>query len=168
MIWRTVAGLLVLALLLANRAYAGDLKLTVAGVRSDAGALMIGLYDSAERFDTAVVNASKIGLLSDKGRLFGVAMRARIGAQGIGFLQLPPGRYAVIVFHDENDNGLLDRDFWGIPKEGYGFGNNATGFFSAPSFNAAAVTVGSADTVITVFLTYPGAATPSPRSRQSN
>ena len=154
MSWKFVSGM-VLAFLVASPAQAGDLKLTVAGVRSDAGALMIGLYDSAERFTTAISNAAKIGLLSDKGRLVGLTMRARTGSQGIGFLQLPPGRYAVIVFHDENDNGRLDKSFWGIPEEGYGFSNNATGFFSAPSFGAAAVTIGTADQIITVSLTYP-------------
>lgn len=152
---RKIVSGIVSAFLAAGPAQAGDLRLTVAGVRSDAGALMIGLYDSAERFTTAITNAAEIGLLSDKGRLVGLTMRARTGSQGIGFLQLPPGRYAVIVFHDENDNGRLDKSFWGAPTEGYGFSNNATGFFSAPSFGAAAVTIGTADQVITVSLTYP-------------
>lgn len=152
---RKIVSGIVLAFLAASPAQAGDLRLTVAGVRSDAGALMIGLYDSAERFTAAITNAAKIGLLSDKGRLVGLTMRARTGSQGIGFLQLPPGRYAAIVFHDENDNGYLDKSFWGVPTEGYGFSNNATGFFSAPSFNAAAVTIGTADQIITISLTYP-------------
>lgn len=115
---------------------------------------MIGLYDSADRFSAAIVSSSSIGLLSDRGRLVGVTMRATAGTQGIGFLQLPPGRYAVIVFHDENDNGLLDTDFFGIPNEGYGFGNNAVGFLGPPSFDAASVTVGSADQAIAISLIY--------------
>ena len=138
-----IVARIVLAFLLAGPAQAGDLNLTVAGVRSDDGALMIGLYDSAEGFNSSITNAANTGLLSDKARLVGVTMRARTGSQGICFLQLPPGRYAVIVFHDENDNGILDENFLGIPIEGYGFSNNATGFFGAPAFSAAAVTVRS-------------------------
>jgi uncharacterized protein (DUF2141 family) len=135
-------------------AQAGDLELTVAGIRSDKGALMIGLYDSPAKFTAATSQASSVALLSDKGRFVGVTMRASPGSLGIGFLQLPPGRYAIIVFHDENDNGLLDSNFFGLPTEGYGFSNDAAGFFGAPSFDAASVTVGSADRAIVISLTY--------------
>ena len=141
-------------LLMATPAQAGDLNVTVIGIRSESGAVMMGVYDSAERFEKAVNNAAHIGLLSDKGRLIGVTLRARRIDQGIGFLKLPPGRYAIIVFHDENDNGLLDKSLLGIPLEGYGFSNNAHGFFSAPSFDAAAVTVGKGDTNISIALNY--------------
>lgn len=159
MIWKVVAGI-VLALSMAIPVQAGNLNVTVLGIRSEAGAVMIGVYDSAERFSKAVNNAAHVGLLSDKGRLIGVTLRARRSEQGIGFLKLPPGRYAVIVFHDENDNGLLDKSFLGIPMEGYGFSNNARGFLSAPSFDVAAVTVGQADTNISIILSYQLALSP--------
>lgn len=38
---------------------------------------------------------------------------------------LPPGRYAVRAFLDENSNGKVDRALLGIPKEGIGFSNDA-------------------------------------------
>jgi len=41
------------------------------------------------------------------------------------------------VIHDENMNGKLDTNWLGIPKEGYGFSNNARGVAGAPSFSAA-------------------------------
>src|SRR3546814_5348250 len=43
----------------------------------------------------------------------------------------------------------------GIPTEGYGFSNNATGFFSAPSFEDAAITVGAGVTRTVISLDYP-------------
>ncbi len=46
---------------------------------------------------------------------------------------LPPGRYAVELFQDANGNGELDLGRFGIPKEGTGCSNNATGFMSAPA-----------------------------------
>jgi uncharacterized protein (DUF2141 family) len=144
MIPKIIAGF-VLASLLATPTQAGDLKLTVMGVRSDAGQLMIGLYDTKANWKDALDNSARVGLLNDKGRLIGVTMRARTGSQSIGFLQLPPGDYAVLVFHDENDNGVLDKGAFGIPTEGYGFSNNAEGFFSAPSWHAAGVTIGTTD-----------------------
>jgi hypothetical protein len=68
-------------------------------------------------------------------------------------------RYAVIVFHDENDNGLLDENAMGVPVEGYGFSNDAQGFLSAPSFNAAAITLPPSDEIIdaSISLIYPRA-----------
>ncbi|MFZ3032643.1 MAG: DUF2141 domain-containing protein [Parvibaculum sp.] len=146
--------------LMALPAQAGDLNVNVIGIHSEVGAVMIGVYDSAERFTKAVNNAAHVGLLSDKGRLIGVTLRARRLNQGIGFLKLPPGRYAIIVYHDENDNGLLDKSTLGIPQEGYGFSNNARGFFSAPSFDAAAVTVGDAATSTSIALSYPRTLSP--------
>lgn len=134
-----------MASLLAAPAYAGDLTLDVTGIRSDAGQLMIGLYDSQANWKDAIDNSARVGLLNDKGRLVGVTMRARSGAQSFGFFRLPPGEYAVIVFHDENDNGLLDTGILGAPVEGYGFSNNAEGFLSAPSWRAAGVRIGDSD-----------------------
>ena len=53
------------------------------------------------------------------------------------FLDIPQGTYAIAVVHDENMNGKLDTNRLGIPKEGYGFSNDARGLLGAPSFSAA-------------------------------
>jgi uncharacterized protein (DUF2141 family) len=37
------------------------------------------------------------------------------------FSDIKPGNYAIAVIHDENRNGELDTNMFGIPKEGYGF-----------------------------------------------
>ena len=55
------------------------------------------------------------------------------------FENLKPGEYAVSVFHDQNNNGKMDTNAVGIPKEGFAFGNNATGLFGPPSFDNAKV-----------------------------
>jgi len=47
---------------------------------------------------------------------------------------LRPGKYAFKYFHDENKNENLDLNWIGIPKEGYGFSNNAKGTLGPPSF----------------------------------
>ena len=39
---------------------------------------------------------------------------------------LPRGRYAVVVFHDENDNGTLDHNMFRMPAEPLGFSNGFT------------------------------------------
>jgi uncharacterized protein (DUF2141 family) len=132
-----------------------ELRLTINGVNSDRGKILIALYDDANGFRSAIANAAKRGLIPDTGRLIGTAIRAQRGKQSTVFTQLVPGRYAVIVIHDENDNGRLDDNFLGMPAEGYGFGNDAQGFFGAPSFDAAAIDLDKADASISVTLLYP-------------
>lgn len=67
---------------------------------------------------------------------------------------LPPGDYAVAAIHDENGNAKLDRNLFGIPKEGFGFANNSHVTFSAPAFYKAVVHVGCPSTDITIHLLY--------------
>ena len=52
--------------------------------------------------------------------------------------ELPPGTYAIGIFHDVNLNNKMDNNFFGIPKEQYGFSNNASAFLGPPAFEAAA------------------------------
>ncbi len=65
---------------------------------------------------------------------------------GMNFEGLPDGSYAVMLFHDINGNGILDRNFIGIPREPLGFSNRywARG---TPSFSGAAVDVREGGTV---------------------
>ena len=136
-------------------AWASELRVAIDGVASSSGTLMVGLYDSEEHFRSAIANASNLGSLNDRSRLVGIAMKAVAGTQSVVFTNLKPGAYGVIVFHDENDNGKLDGNPWGVPTEGYGFSDNAEGFLAAPSFKAAAVMLDGADRAIAIKLKYP-------------
>ena len=40
------------------------------------------------------------------------------------FKNVPKGEYAIAVVHDENGNKKFDRNFMGIPKEGWGASGN--------------------------------------------
>jgi uncharacterized protein (DUF2141 family) len=65
------------------------------------------------------------------------------------FKDLAPGQYAAVVFHDENGNHKFDENAFGMPKEGYGFSNDAPATFSAPKFDAAAFNYpGKSQTVV--------------------
>ncbi len=50
------------------------------------------------------------------------------------FDELAEGSYAVAVFHDINNNGVLDKNFIGFPKEPFAFSNNFKPTFSKPKF----------------------------------
>jgi uncharacterized protein (DUF2141 family) len=42
----------------------------------------------------------------------------------IASFNVPYGKYAISIYQDINENGKLDQNFLGIPKEPIGFGNN--------------------------------------------
>jgi len=75
------------------------------------------------------------------------------GGPALVFRHVAPGTYAVSLFHDENANGRLDKTM-GIPSEGYGFSRDAAIRFGPPKFDAAKVTVASADVVLPIKVRY--------------
>lgn len=52
----------------------------------------------------------------------------------LSFTNIPPGIYAIFLFHDTNNNNRMDKNFLGIPKEGYGASRNRLPFAAAPGF----------------------------------
>ena len=56
----------------------------------------------------------------------------------VSFDNIPTGVYALSVFHDSQNTGKLRTNAFGIPRDGYGFSNNAMGTFGPPSFEKAA------------------------------
>jgi uncharacterized protein (DUF2141 family) len=70
------------------------------------------------------------------------------------FTDIAAGDYAVSVFHDENSNGKLDRNFIGMPKEGVGASNDAKGHFGPPKFNDAQFTYSGGQKTLTIHIQY--------------
>lgn len=69
------------------------------------------------------------------------------------FENLPAGRYAVNILHDENENGVIDRGII-LPKEGFGFSNyTVLGLFNQPNFMKSSFKIKS-DTTILVKIIY--------------
>lgn len=59
----------------------------------------------------------------------------------VRFNDVPQGRYAIALFHDENGNGRMDKMMM-LPKEGFGFSRDAPLQFGPPRFGAASFQVG--------------------------
>ena len=119
-------------------ASAGDLTITVEGVASADGRLMVALYNSAETF-------------RGKPALARMAP-ASAGAVTLAFKELPAGDYAFAVYHDANGNGKLDLNAVGMPVEDYAFSNNAMGNRSAPSYEDARFQVPAGGAAVSVNL----------------
>ncbi|HUB60688.1 MAG TPA: DUF2141 domain-containing protein [Puia sp.] len=133
-----------IVLLLGDQAAAQQytLDVTVSGIQSDKGTLYLSLYNSEKGFP------------KDPKAAFRVA-HARIvnGISTFRFDKLPKGTYAAACYHDENGNGKLDVNFFGIPTEGTGASNNASGFLGPPKFREAKFPL-DRDTAITIRIRY--------------
>jgi uncharacterized protein (DUF2141 family) len=122
-------------------AQGASLEVVVKNIKNTKGTIRIGLFDKADTF-----------LKTDpyKGKV--------VSASGtevkVIFENLPAGEYAVSIIHDENKNGELDANVFGMPKEGFAFGNNAMGTFGPPSFDKAKVKVDGVDVVQVISLKY--------------
>ena len=58
-------------------------------------------------------------------------------------ISLKKGVYAIKVLVDNNDNGEIDLNFFGIPKEQFGFSNNVLGILGVPKFEKASFKLNS-------------------------
>ena len=70
------------------------------------------------------------------------------------FSNVKPGRYAVALLHDENDNGKADRALGMMPREGFGFSRDAPVRMGPPSFDAAAFDYNGKAEVLTIHMRY--------------
>lgn len=76
-----------------------------------------------------------------------------LSAQAV-FADLRTGVYAVSVFHDENMNERLDKNFMGMPKEGYGASNNPKKKMAPPSFDEAKFQLSGTEQLVEIKLMY--------------
>ena len=128
-------GALTLILLPGMPTNADELVVRVNNIK-EAGEIHIAIYDSAEAFEAD--RGEKGG--AAPGITQGTIEMVEPGSVTYRY-ELPPGTYAIGIFHDANLNNRLDNYFFGVPREQYGFSNNARGFMGPPSFDDAAFSV---------------------------
>jgi uncharacterized protein (DUF2141 family) len=120
------------------------LILQVKNVRNTTGVVRFALFSSDAGWPEDKTKSARFGSLPANG-----------GTVTFTVADLPDGTYAISVFHDENENHKLDRDLFGRPKEGIGFGNNPKIGFSAPSWKQSSVSLNGGKVETTVNLRYP-------------
>ncbi len=90
---------------------------------SDEGMVFIALYNKEDHFLKKPVFRESTAIANGKSEVV--------------FKNILPGVYAVSVYHDENNNGKLDTNFIGVPKEATGTSNNAPARFGPPKWKDA-------------------------------
>ena len=116
----------------------------VLNIRNSTGTVDCALFESPEGFPTEVLRSATNVMV----------IKVRKTQARCDFEDIPPGRYALAVIHDENMNGKLDTNVLGIPTEGYGFSNDVKGLFGAPAFSAASFAYDGRTLDLTIGLQY--------------
>ena len=137
----TSAALLAVAPLLAGATPSSDLSIELSGVRSGHGLIHACLTRTPAYFPDCERDPH--------------AFTRTIPAKdrGIEFRGVPPGRYAIALFHDANANRKLDK-FMGVPREGFAFSRNPVIRFSAPQFDKVSIVLPPGFTRVSVRMQY--------------
>ena len=122
------------AILLPAAAQAGPLAVHVVGAKTAAGRIHVAVCEKRYfmKPDCPITSSAA----------------ADPGGVTVTFPSIPPGRYAVMVFHDLNGNGTIDFTPLRLPREPWGL----SGRGGLPSFERAAVEIGSAPAAVDVGL----------------
>lgn len=122
--------------------FSETLTVSITGIRDNRGVIQLSLFSQKMGFPDDYREAVKSATLP--------AQKGDITYQ---FDSLPAGTYAVAVIHDENENGQLEKNFVGAPREGWGVSGNVNPKFRAPYFPEASFEF-SEDMKITIVLIY--------------
>jgi len=118
----------------------GNVIVTVTGIRDARGTIRVAVCPRSE-------------FLKPHCRYVGQAP-AQLDRVSVTIADVPFGVYAAQAFHDVNNNGVLDRNWLGMPLEGMGFSNDTPFRFGPPSFNEAAFHLSAEKTEIIFRLRY--------------
>jgi len=100
----------------------GTVCVRIVGLPSDSGLVTIALFDSQEAYQAHAGTIRKVRLPVQE-----QTCEWRID-------DLPYGEYAIMFFHDENENDDFDRNAFGRPNESFGFSNNARPRWGLPPY----------------------------------
>ncbi|MBN8615305.1 MAG: DUF2141 domain-containing protein [Deltaproteobacteria bacterium] len=143
-----VSGILGLTLSIADGAGAarasetdGEIVVSVSELRNASGVVRIALYAREGEW------LSRETVSDCVAQVHGEHARCSLGVHA-------PGTYAIAVLHDEDADGDMDRDFIGLPQEGYGFSSGARPGFGPPSFGDASFEHGASRSDVPVRARY--------------
>lgn len=116
--------LLVLGFTFVAAVQAQQINFHISGIDITKGKLYIQLFQGEDNYKKGIAETSTI-------------ITVKSDSAKVNFDNVLPGEYAVRFFQDENADGKLDTNMFGLPTEGYGFSNNAKPNFGPVSFKKA-------------------------------
>ena len=139
--WVMVLGTATVMSFITMPSNAANLTVTVEQVRNSKGEIRFSIFNVPSQFPQGNELDSK-------------DIPAQLGFVTVQFYNLIPGAYAIAIHHDENSDGEMNTNFIGLPKEGYGFSNNAKVNFAPPVFEAAVFNLDVGDKSIRLRVVY--------------
>jgi len=118
------------------------LTIKITDLRNHKGDLIFGVFKSADGFPT------------EKAKSVNWQVRSADASDLTFTVQLPPGRYSASVLHDENRNGKMDFNAFGVPVEGYGVTNNPKPKLRKATFDEARFNLPSGGATLTISVQY--------------
>ncbi len=120
-----------------------SLSIEVTDLRNSKGVVQFALYNRADVFPD---ENYKKHYRKESAKIVN-------GTSKVTFKNLPPGKYAVNILHDEDEDGKIKKGL-ALPKEGIGFSNyTSIGMFNKPKFSEASFEL-NADKSIQVKIIY--------------
>lgn len=116
---------LIALMVTSSLSFASEITIKLTGLKSTKGKVLIALYNTSAGFPDDYNMAVEQVVTQTKSN-FTYTIK-----------NLKPGEYAIALFHDKNSNEKMDKNFLGIPKEGFGFSNNPRVLTGPPSFSKA-------------------------------
>lgn len=92
----------------------GTIKVLVSNISSDEGKVLFALHTEDTFMKTDAIDRARSEI--------------KDGVASVTFNNVKPGTYAILCFHDKNDNEKMDFDANGMPQESYGSSNNPMQF----------------------------------------
>jgi uncharacterized protein (DUF2141 family) len=126
----------------ATEAKTGTIDARIVNLRNDHGQVVCTLYKSA------------IGFPENSQGSVTIAVPIKGADAACVFNGLAYGSYAMVAFHDENHDGKFNRNWLGMPLEGFGFSNNPTVRVRAPTFDETKFPVDKREQSISIRLNY--------------
>lgn len=121
-----------------------EIHVKISNIKNSTGNIACGIFESPEGFPNDFLGSAKAIMIK----------KIQKTKAKCDFSDVPPGTYAIAVIHDENMNGELDTNWFGVPVEGYGFSNATIDEFGAPAFSAASLSYDGKKRDMTIRLRY--------------
>ena len=106
-----------------------EIQIKIQNVKQSKGPLRIAFFRKGSNFpkDEALSYAKEV-------------KPTKLGDLQLSWGDIPFGEYAIAIYQDINNNGVLDKNVFGYPSEPFGFSKNFKPRFSAPDFDDCKIT----------------------------
>jgi uncharacterized protein (DUF2141 family) len=119
----------------------GVLEIKITNIENGSGTIYIAILDSAEGW---LKSDSESKPFRDATQIVSSTDNLLVSIE-----DLPPGKYAISLFHDLDGDAEMDTNFIGYPKEPFGF-SAPMGKFGPPKFDEAAIEFSGGNTSVEI------------------